>query len=199
MKNRPTRDEETDWICRSVNGDVEAFGRLVEVYQDRVYNLSYRLTHHRDKAWDLSQEAFMKAFAAIGNFKGEAKFYTWIYRIVLNLHMNMEKSMGGKLEKRSVSMDCPRWDENGPSLRDEVSNGSDCDPSSSMVQAERKAAVQRAIMVLPFDQKQVVLLRDMEGLSYEEISEIISIPVGTVRSRLHRAREELKRRLKGVV
>jgi RNA polymerase sigma-70 factor (ECF subfamily) len=190
--------DERKLVLQAIGGDKNAFEGLVDLYQDRVYNLSFRLTGRQDLAWDLSQEAFMKAFAAISGFKGEAGFYTWIYRIVLNLHINREKSLAGRLDKKSYSMDNP-GDEDRGALRDRLSRATDPDPSEEPMRKEREAAVQAAIAALPPDYRQAVLLRDMEGLSYDEIAQMLSIPVGTVRSRLHRAREELKRRLQGVV
>lgn len=190
--------DEGKLVQEAIGGDKNAFEGLVDLYQDRVYNLSFRLTGRQDLAWDLSQEAFMKAFAAISGFKGEAGFYTWIYRIVLNLHINKEKSLAGRLDKKSYSMDNP-GDEDRGALKDRLSSEANPDPSDEPMRREREAAVQAAIAALPPDYRQAVLLRDMEGLSYDEIAQMLSIPVGTVRSRLHRAREELKRRLQGVV
>ena len=193
--NQPNEGE---LIRRAQGGEKEAFGDLVELLQDRVYNFSFRLTGNRDRAWDLSQEAFLKAFAAIGSFRGGSRFYTWIYRILLNLHMNKEKSMGRRMEKRSLSMNQTRDDNHRSALGERLAGPGNSDPSSEVLRKERKAAVQEAISQLAADQKQVVLLRDMEGMSYEEIADLLEIPVGTVRSRLHRAREELKRRLERI-
>jgi len=198
-KSEPKSADESRWVQEAVEGNREAFGRLVDVYQDRVYSFSYRLTGQHEKAWDLSQEAFMKAFAAISGFKGKSGFYTWIYRIVLNLHMNREKSLAGRMEKKSYSMDNPIGCEDGPSFAKCISNGPDCEPSAEIERKEREIAVQNAVSKLPADQRQAVLLRDMEGFSYEEMADLLSIPIGTVRSRLHRAREELRRRLEGIV
>ncbi len=169
------------------------------MHQDRVYNLAYRLTGNRDLAWDLSQEAFMKAWAGIKSFRGGCGFYTWIYRIALNLHMNREKSLGRRMEKRTLSIDKERGENPRSTLREVIGTGKDSEPSSAMEQKEREAAVQQAILELDGAQRQVVLLRDMEGFSYEEIADLLDLPLGTVRSRLHRAREELKRRLEKVL
>ena len=199
MFKRPAREEEADLVERARSGDVEAFGGLVSLNQDRVYNLSYRLTGQPDRAWDLSQEAFMKAYSAIQGFRGGSAFYTWIYRIVLNLHMNRENSMGGRMERRTLSIDRTVDDDHRSALKEDLSDGTDGDPSQDLVRRERGHAVQEAISMLPPDQRQVVLLRDMEGMSYEEIADLLSVPLGTVRSRLHRAREELKRRLERIL
>lgn len=186
-------------VGRARQGDRTAFEGLIDLYQDRVYNLSFRLTGQEAKAWDLSQEAFMRAFKAIKDFKGESSFYTWIYRIVLNLHLNQEQSLQGKMEKRALSINYSKEENGRPILQEAISNRSVGNPSEETLRKEREQAVQAGIAALPANYRQVVLLRDMEGLSYEEIADMLSLPVGTVRSRLHRAREELKQRLKGVL
>lgn len=99
------------------------------------------------------------------------------------------------MEKRTISMDCPMKNDEGPTLCETISDETIHDPSAEAVKTERNAAVTEAITTLPWDQRQVVLLRDMEGMPYEKIADLLSLPVGTVRSRLHRGREELKRRL----
>jgi RNA polymerase sigma-70 factor (ECF subfamily) len=190
--------EEKELVRLARKGDRAAFAGLVELFQDRVYNLSFRLTGNRERAWDLSQDAFLRAFAAIKSFKGASAFYTWIYRIVLNLHMNREASLSRKVEKRSFSMDLPDREDGKSRWANQMPDGTMEQPGEEALRKEREQAVQAAIAALPVDYRQVILLRDMEGLSYEEIAEMLSIPIGTVRSRLFRAREELKRRLKGV-
>ncbi|MHC4942139.1 MAG: sigma-70 family RNA polymerase sigma factor [Planctomycetota bacterium] len=195
---RQERTEEKELVTLARKGDKAAFEGLVGLFQDRVYNLSFRLTGDRERAWDLSQDAFLRAFAAIKSFKGASAFFTWIYRIVLNLHMNQESSLGRKMEKRSFSMDLPDREDGKSRWANQMPDGSGEEPGEETLRKEREQAVQEAIAALPVDYRQAILLRDMEGLSYEEIAELLSIPIGTVRSRLYRAREELRRRLKGV-
>ena len=189
---------EAELLKRAVGGEREAFGDLVERYQDRVYNLAFRLAGRHHGALDLSQEAFAKAFAAIGRFRGASGFFTWIYRIVLNLHMNRERSLAGKAEKKTLSLNpTSRYGEDAPFI--EPAGDDDSDPSRPVEERERGEAIQQALLRLDAEQRQVVLLRDMEGLPYEEIAGILQVPVGTVKSRLHRARENLKSGLKGIL
>lgn len=197
--DKPAGVNERKLVERAIQGDRTAFEGLVELYQDRVYNLSFRLTGQEHRAWDLAQEGFMRAYAAITKFKGESGFYTWIYRIVLNLHMNWETKLSGKMEKQSLSLDYTKKGEEGAGLHESIPNGMGKEPSDEMMRKERERAVQEAIATLPADQRQAVLLRDMEGMSYEQIADLLAVPVGTVRSRLHRAREGLKQRLQGVI
>lgn len=189
---------ESELILRAKEGDKNAFSRLVEQHQDRVFNLAFRLAGRHDRALDLSQEAFMRAYAAISRFRGESGFFTWIYRIVLNLHMSREKSLSGKAEKRSVSLD-RRGNPGGRPDFPELEDAAETDPSMPLQKKERDALIQKALLDLEADQRQVILLRDMEGMSYDEIASLLGVPLGTVKSRLHRAREELGVLLKKVL
>jgi len=189
---------ERELILKAREGDKTAFSRLVERHQDRVYNLAFRLAGRHDQALDLCQEAFLRAFAAIGRFRGESGFFTWVYRIVLNLHMSREQSLSGKADKRSVSLDSPA----NPGSRSsfpELMDPGDTDPSGPIEKKERDRLIQEALLNLEDDQRQVILLRDMEGLSYEDIAAMLGVPLGTVKSRLHRARQELGALLKKVL
>ena len=127
--NGPAEQDEGKLVKRAMKGDKGAFAGLVDLHQDRVYNLSFRLTGRKDLAWDLSQAAFMKAYAAITKFKGASGFYTWIYRIVMNLHINKEQSLAGRLERRSFSMDNPGQEDRG-ALKDRLPDAKDPDPSA---------------------------------------------------------------------
>lgn len=189
---------EADLVRRSIEGDREAFGLLVERTQDRIYNLAFRLTGQHHGALDLSQEAYIKAFAAMARFRGESGFYTWMYRIVMNLHMNKERGLEAKARKKTLSIDPASRHEGNP-LAIDVPGGEDGDPSRPLEERERDAAIQEALLELEADHRQVVLLRDLEGMAYDEIAAVLEIPVGTVKSRLHRARGELKIKLKGIV
>jgi len=192
------RISEAELVRLSIEGDRGAFGRLVERTQDRIYNLAFRLTGQHHGALDLSQEAFTRALAAMPRFRGESGFFTWMYRIVMNLHMNRERSLAAKAEKRTFALDPVSRHENNPPAVD-VAERKETDPSLPLQKQERDAAIQNALLELATDQRQVVLLRDMEGLAYEEIADVLEVPVGTVKSRLHRARGELKVKLKGIV
>ena len=190
---RRARNDEHAWIRRAREGDREAFGVLVKLHQDRVFNLAFRLTGREDAAWDLSQEAFLRAWEGISSFRGEAGFYTWIYRILLNLHMNREKSAGRRMERKTRSMEAGHRDGSGPAVKDSLAGGEGADPVVRAVRKETAEAVQAAIQRLAPKYRQVLLLRDMEGLSYEAIAELLDLPLGTVRSRLFRARDGVMR------
>jgi len=191
---------DTELVSRSVNGDRKAFGLLVQRYQDRVYNLSYRLVGQHHGALDLSQEAFLKALAAMPGFRGESGFYTWLYRIVLNLHMNKERSLAAKAARKTIPLNPGRREELEGNERRSVTleDPRGGDPSLPMQNEERDDRIQAALLELEAQHRQVVLLCDMEGLAYEEIADLLEVPLGTVKSRLHRAREALKVKLKGL-
>jgi RNA polymerase sigma-70 factor (ECF subfamily) len=191
-------ESDKDLIRLSSRGDREAFGRLVKRYQDRVYNLAFRLTGQHHAALDLSQDAFVRAFAAMPRFRGESGFFTWIYRIAMNLHMNTERSLAGRARKKTFSLNpVPVRGEESRSL--DLEEPRETDPAKPLEDRERDRIIHEALLKLDVDYRRVVLLRDLEGQSYEDIAAILEIPIGTVKSRLHRAREELKTKLKGVV
>jgi len=191
-------ESEAELIEHSKRGDGEAFGRLVERCQDRIYNLAFRLTGRHHRALDLSQEALMRAFAAISKFRGESGFYTWMYRIVMNLHVNRERSLAGRAEKKTFSLD-PVERPDGGTFKIEFADEQTGDPSKPLVEKERDQIIQEALLKLEANHRQVILLRDLEGLSYDEIARILDVPSGTVKSRLHRARDELRQLLTGTL
>ena len=174
--------------CRA--GETEAFGILVRRYQDRLYPTVLRLSGDAEDARDLLQDAFIRAFEKLGRFRGGSTFYTWVYRIAVNL------ALSDRRKRRIVPRPSGRRD--GPEL-DPAEDESRSDPSLPMERAERESAVQSALSLLSTEHRAVVVLKDLDGLRYEEIADVLHIPVGTVRSRLHRARSELRERLRGVV
>lgn len=162
-------------IARSRDGDTRAFDLLVEKYQDRVYDLAYRITGHHDDAQDAAQEAFVKAYLALRTFRGDAAFSTWLHRIAVNAAYD-------GVRRRPPAGPHPV----------EVA-GASADPLGDRAERiEAQERILRAIAALPLEQRAVVALRDIQGWSYEEIAAIAEIPVGTVRSRLARGREALK-------
>jgi RNA polymerase sigma-70 factor, ECF subfamily len=162
-------------IARSRSGDTRAFDRLVEKYQDRVYDLAYRITGHHDDAQDAAQDAFVKAYLALGTFRGDAAFSTWLHRIAVN-----------------AAYDAVRRRPPAGSHPVEAA-GACADPLGDRAErVEARVRICGAIAALPLEQRAVVILRDIQGWSYEEIAAITEIPVGTVRSRLARGREALK-------
>jgi RNA polymerase sigma-70 factor (ECF subfamily) len=183
-----TDDQDLIDACRA--GKTEAFGVLVRRYQDRLYPTVLRLTGCAEDANDLIQETFLRAYEKLGRFHGDSSFYTWVYRIAVNL------ALSGRRRKR-------------PTLRlGVVQNGApaeppvdprDNDPSLPLERAERERTVQDALNSLAPDHRTVVVMKEFDGLRYEEIAAMLEIPVGTVRSRLHRARCELRERLRALV
>ena len=173
--------------CRA--GRTEAYGELVERCQDRLYPMAVRLLGSREDALDLVQDAFVRGFQKLDQYQGGSSFYTWIYRIALNLAMSRLRR---RRFRRMLSLPMPRRGRAGFDPPDESPESI---PSHPAERAEREAAVEAALAALEPDHRAVVILKDFEGRRYEEIGELLGIPVGTVRSRLHRARQQLRRRL----
>jgi RNA polymerase sigma-70 factor (ECF subfamily) len=187
------RDDDRDLIADARRGDPAAFGALVRRYQDRLYPTLLRLTGQAQDAHDLLQDTFLRAYQKLGRFHGDSSFYTWIYRIAVNLALSDRR-------KRRPIVGLPgRDDPEGGSAREPAADTSRTDPSLPLEQDERDALVQRALNALSTESRAVVVMKDLDGLSYEEIATTLQIPIGTVRSRLHRARMELRDRLRGIL
>jgi RNA polymerase sigma-70 factor (ECF subfamily) len=168
--------------CRA--GRTDAFGVLVERYQDRLYPTALRLTGAVEDALDLLQETFLRAFLKLKGFHGDSSFYTWVYRIMVNLALTGRRRRLPRRFKTGLVGDAPDSSEAS-------------DPGSHLDRAEREALVQRALDRLAVDHRVVVVMKEFDGLRYEEIASALGVPLGTVRSRLHRARCELKSMLRG--
>lgn len=170
--------------CRA--GRTEAFGMLVLRYKDRLYPTIARLTGSPEDALDILQDAFLRAYQKLGHFQGGSSFYTWVYRIAVNLALSERR-------KRRPAIHRP-----GPLALDPAEAADDperSDPAGPLELADRKRLVEQALETLAPEYRAVVVLKDMDGLRYEEIAETLGIPIGTVRSRLHRGRCELRDRL----
>jgi len=188
--------ERSDWelVQLAGEGEKDAFRELVERYQRRVLSVVTGMLHDREAALDVTQETFIKAYRSIGRFKGDASFYTWIYRIAVNLAIDYQRR-----EWRRPIVDNSRT--SGESTHDDLLDRiGDETPASDPFQAtkdsELRSRVREAIDELTPDHKAVILLRELEGLSYEEISRVMQCSKGTVMSRLHYARKKLQKRLK---
>lgn len=175
-------------VKRSQEGDIRSFELLVVKYQKRIFNVIFRIVKDSTIVEDLAQEAFLNAFKAIGSFKGGSSFYTWLYRIAANVSINyLSKSKKAtfideeNLERASVAERAP---------------GGEISPERRALNKESANAILEAIETLPGDIKKAVILREYEGLSYEEIAEVMDCPIGTVRSRIFRGRNILKGLLK---
>jgi RNA polymerase sigma-70 factor, ECF subfamily len=192
--------ERTEWdlVRLAGSGDKEAFRELVERYQRRVLAVVMGMLHDREAALEVTQETFIKAFRSIGRFKGDASFYTWIYRIAVNLAIDHQRREWRRPigESTRTSGSDGQTEDLLDRIGDEDPRG---DPFEATKDSELRARVLEAIEELTPDHKAVILLRELEGLSYEEISRVMQCSKGTVMSRLHYARKKLQARLKEFV
>jgi RNA polymerase sigma-70 factor (ECF subfamily) len=177
-------------IALSKQGDRDAFNQLVDRYSTQIYNFALRMTNNAEDAQDIYQEAFIHAFRGIGRFRSDSAFSTWLYRIVRNVYLDEQKR---RRSRPYVSLEETIETEDG-SIAREVED--DAPSPEDIVQTnERRRAVQRAITQLPERQREILVLYDIQGCTYEEIARILEINVGTVKSRLNRARRGLRDRL----
>ena len=181
---------DTELVKRVQNGDKTAFDLLVQKYQHKVVNLVSRFVSDQAECQDIAQDAFIKAYRAIGNFRGDSQFYTWLYRIAANTAKNYLASRARKSPTYSVDVDDAEHYEGESGLK-EYSN-----PENLLLTDEIKETIFRAIEELPDDLKSAITLREIEGLSYEEIAEVMDCPIGTVRSRIFRARDAIDKELR---
>ena len=175
-------------IDQTLAGNSAAFGQLVQKYQNRLFNTLVHVTGCHEEAEDVAQETFVQAYVKLGSFQRKSSLYTWMYRIAFNLWITRRRR-----KRPEVSVDQVR-DVSGDEPVDEGE-----DPLQRMEREERARQIQLAIHELSEEHRTILVLREMEGCCYETISEILELPVGTVRSRLHRARLHLKDRLKTVL
>ncbi len=184
MTGESTRDIDAKLVKRVKKGDKRAFDALVMKYQHKVLAIVSRYVRG-DDANDVAQEAFIKAYRALPNFRGESAFYTWMYRIATNTAKNYLVSRGRRPPAHDVELEDAEYYGGSESLKDVDS------PESNALRDELQSAIDAAIHKLPDDLRSAVTLREMEGLSYEEIAEVLECPVGTVRSRIFRARDAI--------
>lgn len=180
-------------IERSKKGDLSAFDELLRRHEKQIYSFAYRMTQNYDDANDIAAEAFIKAFQALDRFRGDANFSTWIFRIVTNIFLDRRKRSKSYV---NVSLDeYIELEEN--SVARQLEDPSP-DPLEMLEESERNDVLQSAIDELPDYQRLMVLLFHIQGLSYEEIAGIVELPIGTVKSRLNRARLALREKLENV-
>ena len=180
-----TREEEMAVIQRVLSGDTEAFAALVTENQTRAYHLAWRMLGNEQDAADAVQEAFLKAYTNLRDFRGDSRFSVWLYRLVNNLCIDALRR-----RKRWETVPLAQEDEEGESWELPLSD-SGGDPQELLERAEDRAAVRSAIAALPPDCREILSLREIGGLSYEEIAAALSLEQGTVKSRLNRARKKL--------
>ena len=191
---RSTAEEQ--FLERLQRGEAAAFERLVAEHSGDVYALLYRLTSDGEEARDLTQETFLRAFQSIGRFRGDANLKTWIYRIAVNQARNRWRWW--RRRKRDVTVSLDATDEHheqplGATLR----NDNAIDPEQETLAREREGQLRHALLGLRRAYREAVILRDIEGFSYEEIADTLQISIGTVKSRISRGRLELRRELEG--
>lgn len=187
MTARGTEDSDQQLVERVQKGDKRAFDLLVLKYQHKIVSVVSRYIGDSHEVYDVVQEAFIKAYRALANFRGDSQFYTWLYRIAINTAKNHLVSKGRRPPSSDVDVDEAEHYSGGDSLKDLDT------PENNLFRDELKRVVDEAIKSLPEDLRTAVTLRELEGLSYEEIAEVMGCPVGTVRSRIFRAREAIDR------
>ena len=190
----PERIVDQKLVEKSQRGDKKAFSMLVEKYQRRLTRLLSRMVRDQSEIEDIVQDSFIKAYRAINNFRGDSAFYTWLYRIGINTAKNHLVKLG----KRPKAMNDIEIEE--------IENFEDAQdlrnletPENSMATKEIIASVNQTIETLPDELKEAIQLREIDGLSYEEISDLMNCPIGTVRSRIFRAREAIAEKLKPLI
>lgn len=188
------RDIDQQLVERVQRGDKAAFDLLVSKYQRKIFRLLSRLIRDPAEVEDVAQEAFIKAYRALPNFRGDSAFYTWLYRIAINTAKNHLVSQGRRAPTTTeADIEEAETFDDGEHLRDLNT------PDSMLLSKQVGEAVNRAIDQLPEDLRTAIVLREIEGLSYEEIAESMNCPIGTVRSRIFRAREAIAQELKPVL
>lgn len=193
---RPEEDEDSEVVKDCVAGNRDAFNILVEKYYRRIYNLAYRFVGDQEEANDLAQDIFTAAYQNLKRFRGESKFSTWLFQIATNRGKNRFKYLkrrGYFANKGPID-----GDEDREGLPRELPDTSS-NPEDLLAGKEIQRIVQEAIDDLEPDHKEIVILRDIEGFSYEEIARMLDLPEGTTKSRLHRARMVVKEKLKKVL
>lgn len=171
-------------IAESLRGNSAAFGQLVRRYQDRLYSTVYRIVHSADDAQDVVQEAFLHAFQSLDSFKGDSQFFTWLCRIAMNSAISLRRKKRIVVPIEASSPDGMGIDPADPS--------ESADPGYEMARAEQGRRIHRALGQLSNEHRAVLVMKDMEDMKYEEMAELLGVPIGTIRSRLHRARLELR-------
>jgi len=197
MESRPVNPDravDQKLVEKAQKGDKKAFGMLVEKYQRRLNRLLSRMVRDQSEIEDIVQDSFIKAYRAINNFRGDSAFYTWLYRIGINTAKNHLVKLGKRPKAMNdVEIEDIENFEDAQDLRNLET------PESSMMSSQIVTAVNQTIEALPDELKQAISLREMDGLSYEEIADLMNCPIGTVRSRIFRAREAIAEKLKPLI
>jgi RNA polymerase sigma-70 factor, ECF subfamily len=189
-QNRTIGDDDAGFVARCQRGETEAFSVLVRRHQKKMLNLAYRMIGDYDEACDVVQEAFLSAYRAIGKFRGDARFSTWLCGIVLNHSRSHMTQKAARSRREAGSLDDPVKSKDGSFLNEPRSQEGSI--VERLEKRELEAKVQECIGFLDGEHREVLVLRDIQGFSYEEIGVMLKLPEGTVKSRLFRARSALK-------
>lgn len=171
-------------IAQCLQGDTAAFGELVRRYQERLYHSVFRLVEHSEDARDVVQDAFLSAYQSLDGFKGDSRFFTWLYRIAINAAISFQRKQRAAVRMETLGDGDRTFEPLDPSEQNR--------PDFALEQAEQGLRVREALNRLSPEHRAVLVLKDMEGQKYETMAEILQVPIGTIRSRLHRARLELR-------
>ena len=183
------KDTDKELVRRVKKGDRDAFDLLFSRYQHKILNLVSRYLRDPQDVEDVAQEAFIKAFRALPRFRGESAFYTWLYRIAINTAKNHLVARSRRPPGTDVDVDDAEYFDGNDALRESES------PEAALARDQLSSEIDLAIAELPDDLRSAVTLREFDGLTYEQIAEIMDCPVGTVRSRIFRARESIDKRI----
>ncbi len=174
--------EEQQWVKKASQGDVAAFEQLMRIHESRMYAVSLRMCGNREDALDCTQEAMLRIFRAIGSFKGQSSFATWVYRITMNTCLD---ELRRRKVRTSSSLDALLDSGWAPTDEDDT-------PERHSIASEQRRTLERAIASLPEDMRAAIVLRDVQGFSYDEIAAMLEANVGTIKSRISRGREKLR-------
>ena len=187
---------DSDFVDRLRNGDAEAFDTLITRYSGDIYSLLYRMTEDSEEARDLTQETFLSALKAIKMFRGEAELKTWLFRIAINQFRNRFRWWKRRKRSETISLDKPIG-EGTATVADTIADDGES-PEQAMLRREQRERLMKAVAALPEIFRETIVLCDIEGLGYEETARTLEINIGTVKSRLARGREQLRKRLSDI-
>ena len=179
-------DEDAKYVAIARSGDMEAFEVLVKKYEGKVFNVAYHMLQNREDAADAAQEVFLRVFRSLTDFRGGSKFSTWLFRITNNVCLDFLR----KRSRGDLSLDADNGKNDADAPAKEIP--ADCDVETIVESAEFRGLVQKAVNDLPVRHRAMIVMRDMQGLSYTEISKLLGLPEGTVKSRINRARKNLR-------
>jgi RNA polymerase sigma-70 factor (ECF subfamily) len=195
---KPIAFDDLTLVQRFRQGDMESFSLLVAKYQDRIYNMLLRMCGRAADAEELAQEAFLRAMERIGQFHGRSKFYTWLFRIAANLAIS-HRRRGGRIKFHSLTGPEDGDSSAGDVLTSGLAAKRQGGPHEAAVAVETNERVMVALGELDDEFRLVIVLRDIEEMDYAQVADVMNVPVGTVKSRLHRARAMLRDRLRGLL